>query len=423
MRILHISQRYYPAVGGAEIELAKISAHLVAAGHEVVVATSDALDFELFWDPDARRITDSRGEHDGVQIVRFPVRLLPFSPLSHRATRRFIFELSRINIVPARLLMEIARYTPRIQGLGEWLFKQAGEFDLVTGMNVAYERFLDDGLRLARRQGVPFVSIPLTHLGTGDRPATDRMSQYYTMRHQLALVKASSAVVAQTPAEKRFYEATGVPERKIIIGGPGVSPGELAGGDGYRFRQRYNLKEPIITAVGVMSSDKGTGHLVNAMRHLWQAGRQATLVLIGHPLPDFESFFRELPAGDRDKVLFLGPVDDSEKKDALAASNVFALPSRAESFGIVYLEAWMYNLPVIGANIWGVSDLIEDGVDGLLVPFGDELALSQSIGMLLDNPQESIAMGERGRQKVLLQHTWDLKCQLVLDLYEQLTKV
>jgi glycosyltransferase involved in cell wall biosynthesis len=166
--------------------------------------------------------------------------------------------------------------------------------------------------------------------------------------------------------------------------------------------------------------DKGTIHLVKAMQKIWHSGRMEPLVLIGHPLPEFQEFYRQLPPDDRRRILFLGMVEDDVKKDALAAASVFALPSRADSFGIVYLEAWLYGLPVVAARTWGVSDVIDDGSDGVLVPFGDPGSLAEAITDLLDHPETAAAMGERGRNKVLREHTWGIKCQLVLDLYERL---
>ena len=56
MKILHIIPRYLPAVGGAEIHMAELSQRLAAAGHEVTVATSNALDFEYLWDPNKRKV-------------------------------------------------------------------------------------------------------------------------------------------------------------------------------------------------------------------------------------------------------------------------------------------------------------------------------------------------------------------------------
>ncbi|MFN8515884.1 MAG: glycosyltransferase [Chloroflexia bacterium] len=55
----------------------------------------------------------------------------------------------------------------------------------------------------------------------------------------------------------------------------------------------------------------------------------------------------------------------------LAAASIFALPSRTDSFGITFLEAWCNGVPVIGARAGSIPDVIDDGEDELLVPFGD----------------------------------------------------
>ena len=91
MRLLHLIQRYPPARGGAEQHLHELSKRLVEAGHEVVVATSDALDFERFWDPSRRRLSLPDGPLDGVAVRRFPVRHLPASWLAYRAIRRLLW--------------------------------------------------------------------------------------------------------------------------------------------------------------------------------------------------------------------------------------------------------------------------------------------------------------------------------------------
>ena len=77
------------------------------------------------------------------------------------------------------------------------------------------------------------------------------------------------------------------------------------------------------------------------------------------------------------------------------------MPSRTDSFGIVYLEAWLNGVPVIGARAGGVPEVITDGVDGYLVDFGDVAALANRIELLLRRPEAARAMGEAGRRKVL----------------------
>jgi glycosyltransferase involved in cell wall biosynthesis len=134
-------------------------------------------------------------------------------------------------------------------------------------------------------------------------------------------------------------------------------------------------------------------------------------------LSAFQRYLEQLPAVDRERVRVLGPVDETEKRDLLAAADLVAMPSRTDSFGLVYLEAWLYRKPVIGARAWGVGDVIEDGVDGLLVPFDDPDALAEAISGLLANPERCAEMGARGEAKVYRLHTWQNKYQLVRALY------
>ena len=68
---------------------------LAADGHQVTVVTTDALDFELFWDPRRHRVAQQADEHAGVRIHRFPVRHLPATRLTYPGVRRLLWLLSR----------------------------------------------------------------------------------------------------------------------------------------------------------------------------------------------------------------------------------------------------------------------------------------------------------------------------------------
>jgi glycosyltransferase involved in cell wall biosynthesis len=96
------------------------------------------------------------------------------------------------------------------------------------------------------------------------------------------------------------------------------------------------------------------------------------------------------------------------------------MPSRTDSFGIVFLEAWCYSLAVIGARAGGVPDVIADGSDGLLVRYGDPEQLADAIGGLLANPERRQQMGAAGRAKVLATLTWDRVYQRAQAVYDQL---
>jgi glycosyltransferase involved in cell wall biosynthesis len=116
-------------------------------------------------------------------------------------------------------------------------------------------------------------------------------------------------------------------------------------------------------------------------------------------------------------------VSEEEKRDLLAAAGVVAMPSRSDSFGIVFLEAWLYSVPVVGAAAGGIPEVISDGQDGYVVPFGDVDTLSQRLARLLAEPALARRMGEVGRCKTLAQHTWDHVYARVKPRYELSSEV
>lgn len=400
--------------------MGEISARLVQDGHHVTVVTTDAADFELFWNPKAKRFGTQEEWHQGVRILRFPVRHVPFSGYAYPALRRVLLILSRLRFMPVSVSAWLARFTPWVPGLRQWLSHTDEKYDIVAGMTICFEGLLEAGLRFAAAREIPFVIYPLTHLGAGASPGDDSLARFYTMRHQVELVRRSSAVVAQTPGERDFYVQKGVTWARIEVVGPGFNPQDLLGGNGARFRQQYGLQEPIVFMLGKISFDKGAMHVVEALQRLWAAGRDVHLVLAGDVLERFRRYINGIPSECKERILILGPVDEQVKRDLLAAGDVLVMPSRTDSFGIVYLEAWAYGKPVIGARTWGVKDVIADERDGLLVPFGDVDALAAAIHRLLDEPAFASALGSRGKEKALALHTWDRKYPVIRELYTRL---
>jgi len=99
-------------------------------------------------------------------------------------------------------------------------------------------------------------------------------------------------------------------------------------------------------------------------------------------------------------VHFLSGLHTAELAACYAACEIFALPSRGEGFGLVYLEAMACGKPVIGGMHGGAPELIQDGVTGYLVPHGDPIQLATALQTLLADPQHAKEMGARGRQTV-----------------------
>ncbi|MBL8094384.1 MAG: glycosyltransferase family 4 protein [Anaerolineales bacterium] len=421
MRILHLHHRYWPGVGGGEAYLQEFSARLVADGHDVTVATSDALDPSAHWDPQAARVSDKESRHRGVRVLRFPLRHLPGSPFTYSLWRYHLFyHLSPV--LPVNTALRLSRYTPWVPDLWRWVNETDERFDLIGGMAVLYEPFVAAGHHLATRLGVPSVVFPLTHLGSSTKPGGDSVSRYYTMRHQLSLVQRADRVLAITESERRYYGERGVPLSRISVVSPGVDPTPPVIGDAAGFRARHGLTGPIVAFLATMLPDKGATTVVAAVAALWARGVSVELVMAGNSVPAFDAFLAAQPQSVRARVRVLGVVSEQEKYDLLAAADLQAMPSRTDSFGIVYLEAWLAGKPVIGAQAWAMDEVISDGVDGLLVPFGDPKSLADAIAALLADPERRAAMGAAGRAKVLARYTWDHTYPLVRDAYERLTR-
>jgi glycosyltransferase involved in cell wall biosynthesis len=415
MHFLHVVQLYYPVATGAGRYFAEIGERLAREGHRVTVLATDAYDLEYFWNPARRRIAQPEETHNGVRIVRLPVRRIPGPPIVYPVLRRLMVELSRLP-GSAPLLRGMAQLTPRLPDMARF-FASGDRYDLVHTSNITLDFAIFPAQALARRSGVPFICTPFVHLGP---PGDASILRYYSMRHQIDLLRRSDRVLTMTELESDALAARGVPRERLRRVGVGVDPAEVLGGDGARFRGEQAIPGPLVLYIGALARDKGAIHTVEALQRLWRQGSDATLALIGAPLEHFTSFYKQLPESDRARIRLLPYASDAVKRDALAAADVFAMPSRTDSFGIVYLEAWCYRVPVVGARAGGVPDVIADGQDGLLAPFGDVPAIAAAIGRLLGDRALAQRLGAAGQAKVERELTWDRIYAQVRSVYTEL---
>jgi phosphatidyl-myo-inositol dimannoside synthase len=145
---------------------------------------------------------------------------------------------------------------------------------------------------------------------------------------------------------------------------------------------------------------KGMDTLITALPRLLTRWPELQLALVG--AGDDRAWLEELTEknGVHRHVHFLSGLSSAELAACYSACEIFALPSRGEGFGLVYLEAMARGKPVIGGAHGGAPEIIEDGVTGYLVPHGDPLYLATCIETLLADPVHAKEMGARGRQRV-----------------------
>lgn len=417
IHLLHVIQRYYPFQGGSERYFQSFSEWFAADGAQVEVLTTDAWDLEYFWDPRRRRAEDRSGCHRGVRITRLPVRHLPAPSLSHRAIRRLMAESARGSFPGQVPLLRVAgHFGPWVPGLAELGVRRARP-DLVNAANIAFESMVGSAERTARRAGAAFVVTPFLHLGEG---TDSKVRRYYTMPHQIDLLRRADAVLALTTIEASYLSEHGVLPERIHVVGAGLDVAAVTGGNPRRARDRLGIEGPIVLALGAAAFDKGTIHLAQAIAQLERQRQAVSLVVAGPMMSEFERYLNELEPTASRRVHALGYVSDDEKRDLLAAADVVALPSRTESFGLVFLEAWANGKPVIGARAGAIPAVVSDGQDGLLVPFGDVAALAEAIRTLVGDPALRERLAAAGERKVVPERDWYLAIRAV---YEQVLGV
>jgi Glycosyltransferase len=160
---------------------------------------------------------------------------------------------------------------------------------------------------------------------------------------------------------------------------------------------------PVVLTVGRWRADeryKGMDTLITALPRLLPRWPELQLVAVGDG--DDRLWLADLAeeTGVERHVHFLSGLSYEELAACYAHCEMFALPSRGEGFGLVYLEAMASGKPVIGGAHGGAPEVIEDGKTGYLVPHGDAAQLATAIETLLSDASLREEMGRRGKQRV-----------------------
>jgi phosphatidylinositol alpha-mannosyltransferase len=174
-----------------------------------------------------------------------------------------------------------------------------------------------------------------------------------------------------------------------------------------------------ILFVGRQEQRKGLPYLLEAYGRLKQERPDLRLIVVGPDggmRPACERYVRQNKIKD---VVFAGEVHYSELPRYYKTADVFCAPNTGhESFGIVLLEAMAAGTPIVASNIGGFSEVLEDGVEGTLVPPRDAGAMAAAISRLLDEPALREEMGRAGAVRAQ-PYGWEHVGRRVLEHYER----
>jgi glycosyltransferase involved in cell wall biosynthesis len=404
MRVAHFVQRYPPAVGGSEAYFARLSRYLAQQGDQVVVFTTQALDLEAFWGPTGRRLRPGRAIEQGVEVHRYPLRCLP---LGHP----YFFKV--LSLLPVTVWQRLTfPFNPIVPAMFREAVWGRQSFDLVHAACFPYSWPLECARRMARRLGVPFVLTPFVHTGDPDDPR-DGTRRAYTREAFVSLARTADCVFVQTEGERRVLEERGVPAERLVLQGMGLDADSCTGGDRAQSRRRWGVQpgEVVVGHLANHSREKGTVDLLQAAQRAWSRGAPLRVVTAGPAMPNFRSFWERFrPQGP---VVRLGVLSEEEKKDFFAGIDVFALPSRCDSFGLVLPEAWANGVPCVVYRAGGLPWVVRHERDGLVVPCGDLDGLAAALLRLAENEGLRCSLGEAGRARTRKEFDWEEKLRLV----------
>jgi glycosyltransferase involved in cell wall biosynthesis len=157
---------------------------------------------------------------------------------------------------------------------------------------------------------------------------------------------------------------------------------------------------PVVGVVGRLREEKGHVWLLKAMVDIVKVIPDVVLLVVGDG-PD-RDLLREQAEnlGIAPQVIWAGQTPPNEVYRMYAAMDVVAVPSLFEGFGLTAAEAMAAGLPVVGTRVDGLSEIIEGGVTGYILPAGDSHELANVLIQMLSNPEEREMMGQKGKDRV-----------------------
>ncbi len=243
-------------------------------------------------------------------------------------------------------------------------------------------------------EGVPhFVYTDHTHLANLQYSPQIKVNLYsaeWICREKTIYDHADRIFTRSTNISRSLIEQYGIPEEKVACVYAGANtPIEGIDPD----RKDYSARH--ILFVGLDWKRKGGPDLLEAFQRLQQKYPDATLTIAGSRLSS------DLPG-----VTSLGKVSLVELKRLYQQATIFCMPSRNEPFGIVFVEAMAYALPIVAARIGALPDMVREGENGFLVEPGNVEELTKALDALLANEKERRKFGKHSWQAARDRYNW-----------------
>ncbi|MCE9632934.1 MAG: glycosyltransferase [Methylophilales bacterium] len=364
MRILMVSDVYFPRINGVSTSIQTFRRELRALGHTVHLIA-----------PDYHSPSDDESD-----ILRVPARSVPRDPED-----RFM----RFN----------------------WVMEHLGElrsefYDIIHIQTPFVAHYL--GLKLSRNMRIPcvetyhtFFEEYLYHYVPFLPKSLMRMAARNFSRHQGNSL--NGMVIPSQPMLDALREY-GVSSHAEVIP-TGLEPESFVPGDKAAFRTRYNipLDRPMMLFVGRVAHEKNIGFLLDVVEQVRKTTPDVLLVIAGEGPArnglEKEVITRHLSSN----VTFLGYLDRrTELNHCYASADVFVFASRTETQGLVLLEAMAQSVPVVALAEMGTKDVLREG-EGVRIAQNNIIDFASKVAGLLTDEHARKELGAKGTQYA---HTW-----------------
>jgi len=372
LRIAIVASDYFPTVGGVQIAVHNIARQAHRQGHPTIIMSS--------LPPGNVPATEIE---EGIAVYRFPWGRHPLWSLPFRAWETLwgmwrVLRQFKPDVVYVHFLA--------INALGVLLLHYLWRFTLVVSS-----------------RGNDVQGIPL-------RSRVQRWMLPHLFQRADAIVFCSEYL--RRDAEPFLRHLT--PDKPICVVGDGFDPDE------FREPRPYQHSAPYILAMGRLVHKKGFELLIRAFAQISSEFPRFHLLIAGdgEERSKLEQWIDDLNL--REHVILLGFANRAESISLFWGCEFFVLSSRLEPFGIVVAEAMAAHKAVLATRSGGVVDLIQPGVNGLLVDTAVD-ALAQGLRAMLAHPDATRAMGERAYQTIQ-RHTWLAVTKEFVEIFERVSK-
>jgi len=281
-----------------------------------------------------------------------------------------------------------------------------GDFQVLLQDELAHPSFFLLNRRLRRRVAYPLVSI-VHHLRCCEaRPAWQNILYRQVERQYLTSL---DGFICNSRATRAAVEGLAAASKPAIVASPGGDrlPGKITAA---QVAARALAPGPLqIISVANLIPRKQVHTLISALSGM---PRQDWELTVAGSLTMDRTYSRDLrrrieQAGLGAKISLLGTVDDKELAALLLRRHLLAVPSSYEGFGIVYLEAMRFGLPVLASAAGGAREIVSHGVNGFLVEPGDTAALARYLQGLMEDRDRLARMSLAALESAVNHPTWE----------------